>query len=98
MIADNTVRRALDMHRLKLPPSPPILAIEAEEYVDSSGDDSLRVWVVLPDEFDEETITGDEVLDIKSTIHQSLLSHGIDRFPYIFFIKLGEHEDQHESE
>ena len=88
-VAEN-MRDALDLTRLELPASPKVVAIEVEDYVDWSGDDALRVYVILSDDTDEFRLTGDEVLQLKSAIRYSLRSHGIELFPYVRLVKESE--------
>ncbi|MCE9556099.1 MAG: hypothetical protein K8T91_22350 [Planctomycetes bacterium] len=92
MIVDNRVRDALDLHGLKLPAHPTVVNIEAEDYTNWSGDDALRVNVTLAGDTDEEKILGEEVIALKSAIQDSLRSHGITVFPYIFLRKAGPSE------
>jgi hypothetical protein len=88
---DTKVRAALSLKRLKLPPKPRVLAIEAEDYVDWTGDEALRVWVVIDENTtDEELQNGRAIIQLKSAIHDSLLKNGITLFPYITLTKPSE--------
>jgi hypothetical protein len=86
MAVDQATRKALELKRLKksLPNVPPVLRVDVQEYVDSEGDDALRVTVVLPDDTPDEQLTGENVWAIKSAIYDSLEAEGIQLFPYIF--------------
>lgn len=90
-ITQKAIRDALSLEKLRLPHPPDILDVVPEEYTDFSGEEALRVYVILSDDTDENQLTGDRVLQIKSAIHESLLERGIDRFPYVFLIKKGEY-------
>lgn len=86
MPVDEKTIKALDLTSLPLPPSPAISRIEVEEYIDSTGEPSLRLLVVLAEQTDVASLTGKEVGALKAAIHQSLLDHGVERFPYIFLV------------
>lgn len=90
MTKDKRIRAALDLKKLRLPPSPPVISIEAEDYVDWTGDDALRIQVTLSEEADDKSLTGENVLDLKMAIHDSLLAHSVQLFPYIFLVKKSE--------
>ena len=90
MAVDEKTRESLDLKILKLPKSMPVTKVYAEEYFDSSGEEALRVQVILDESFDEYHIDGRAVGDLKRAIHQSLLDHGITLFPYVFLAKQSE--------
>jgi hypothetical protein len=91
MPVDAKIKAALRLKSLKLPPRPRVRAIEVEDYVDWTGDEALRVWVVIDeDTTDEELSNGQAIIDLKSAIHDRLLSKGITLFPYIFLTKPSE--------
>ena len=90
MLVDDKTRTALELSKLNLPPYPVVLALEPEDYIDWSGEESLQIWCVLSDDTDEEKITGDAVIQIKGNIHDSLIAHGIDLFPYVRMVKESE--------
>ncbi|MFM7844717.1 MAG: hypothetical protein ACKOBW_08930 [Planctomycetota bacterium] len=84
MTVDEKVVKAIDLKTLKLPAFPPVLEIGCEDYEDSTGQPSLRFLVVFKRDINENQITGEQVGNIKRAIHDSLLAHGITKFPYIF--------------
>jgi hypothetical protein len=85
------VRAALSLKKVKLPPRPRVLAIEAEDYVDWTGDEALRVWVVIDEKTtDAEVQNGKAISELKGAIHDSLLAQGITLFPYIRLAKPSE--------
>lgn len=84
MTVDEKTNEALDLKTLKLPPFPPVSKIEWEEYEDSTGEPSLRLLVVFAENTDVTKITGEQVGNLKRAIHESLLAHGITKFPYTF--------------
>ncbi len=84
MAVDEKTNEALDLKTLKLPPFPPVSKIECEEYEDSTGEPSLRLLVIFAENTDATKITGEQVGNLKRAIHDSLIAHGITKFPYIF--------------
>ncbi len=90
MAVDERTNEALDLKTLKLPDLPPIDRIEWEEYEDSTGDDSLRLLVVFAKDTDVEKLTGQQVGDLKRAIRDSLIAHGISKFPYTFITTIDE--------
>jgi hypothetical protein len=84
-------RAALNLKKLKLPPKPRVLAIEVEDYVDWTGDEALRIWLVIDeDTTDAELQNGKAIVKLKGAIHDTLLAKGITLFPYISLIKPSE--------
>jgi hypothetical protein len=98
MAVDEKIQAALALEALPLPPSPRVEQIEAEYYVDSTGVDSLMIWVLLSDDTRDEEITGKNVMDIKAAIRESLLSHGVHLFPYSSLILRSDYLSRAESE
>lgn len=90
MAVDEKTNEALDLKNLKLPPSPPVYKIDWEEYEDSTGEPSLRLQVVLAENTDVNKVTGEQIGDLKGAIHESLIAHGILKFPYIFITTVEE--------
>lgn len=93
-----TVDNALKKETLELPDRPVIEDIKAEYIQDSSGEDSLEVWVILSDSTSEEELTGASVVQIKSAISESLLKSGVDLFPYVRFSKRADYARYEELE
>lgn len=90
MTTDQPTRDALDLRTLKLPPSPPVVEVSAEDYTDSTGEPALRVQVILDESTDIYSIKGDHVSELKFAIGDSLRRHGVMLFPYIFLAKRSE--------
>ena len=97
MVVDERVRKALDLKRLKLPASVPIVSLWAEDYTDWEGEDALMVHVILPEDLDVEQLKGREVNMATSAIRDSLRSQGITVFPYITMYKASEAEEDSEG-
>ena len=92
MAVDTKTKAALDLATLKLPPRPKVLSVDVEDYTDADGDDALRITVVLTEDTDLSTVTGEDVRRLKSAIHESLRNIGVTLFPYIFLEIKGEPE------
>jgi hypothetical protein len=90
MAVAEKARKALDLKKLALPPSPKIVAIEVDDYVDWEGNDSLRIWAILDEDVDVEHLTGRAVISLKAAIHEALLKKSITEFPYISLAKASE--------
>lgn len=90
-------RAALDVKNLPVLPGLAVTRLDAEDYADSTGELSLRVWVVLDESVEVEKISGEAVGNLKSAIRKSLREHGIAVFPYIFLAKQSELEDTDEE-
>jgi hypothetical protein len=99
MPVDTNTRAALQRKNLDLPAKPRVLAIEAEDYVDWTGEAALRVWVVIDeDTTDEELRNGKAIIQLKNAIHDSLLKKGITLYPYVFLTKPSERSATDEEE
>lgn len=95
MAVDEKARKALDIKAL--PPGLAVTGLEAEEYTDSTGEPSLRVWVILDESVDVDNVTGEVVGRLKSAIRESLRKNGVTMFPYIFLMKPSERFDTPEE-
>ncbi|MBI3821836.1 MAG: hypothetical protein HY289_04045 [Planctomycetes bacterium] len=90
MAVNVKARKALDLKKLRLPASPVVKKIEVEDYTDTSGEDALRVLVIIDEATDLDHINGRDVGDLRMTILKTLRKHGVTLFPYIFFAKPSE--------
>lgn len=97
MAVDEKTREALDLKKLQFPPRPPIDAIEVEPYENWYGEESLEVYVILNDSTCDDDLTGENVIQIKSAIAESLLDNGIRLFPYIRLIRQSDYREEQAS-
>ncbi len=67
-----------------------MVAVEAEDYTDSTGEPALRILVTLDEAADVESLPGEAIGKLKSAIRDSLRRHGVTVFPYIFLAKPSE--------
>lgn len=74
----------------KLPLPLPVVDVELEDYVDSDGDDALRIWVILDEQTEDTSLSGAAVVRLKAAIRECLLRRGITVFPYVFLTKASE--------
>lgn len=76
--------RKLDLPASSMKPTEWIV----DDYVDSTGEDALRVIVVVEDGL--ESVDGSAIIHVKEAIRESLLDEGIDRYAYIWFTTASE--------
>ena len=81
---------ALSMDELKLPAGLRVVRVEWQLYEDSSGDDALKVWVVLDDRTTDREIERAPILAVKTQIINSLRRHGVTLFPYFGYSRESE--------
>ena len=98
MPVDANTLDAIDVKKLRLPPSPPVADVRVEEYTDSTGEPALRVTVVLDESADVEKESGETIGALKSAIRESLREHGVTLFAYIFLVKPSESADADDEE
>lgn len=83
MTVEEKTNQALDLKTLRLPPFPRVQKIEWQEYEDWTGEPSLRLLVIFADNTDVDKITGEQLGEMKLAIRDSLIAHGIEKFPYV---------------
>ena len=98
MPIDVAATKALEVNKLPVLPNLKVVSITAEEHTDWTGDDSLRVTVILDEAVDIEKVTGKETGNLKRDIAQQLQAHGITLFPYIYLAKQSELDELDEEE
>jgi hypothetical protein len=97
MTVVEVAREAMNQESLKLPPKLPIVRWSVEDYEDSSGEQALRVLVVLDENVDIEKISGRDVGELKFAIYDALQRKGITLFPYVFLAKQSELDEPTEE-
>ncbi len=101
MAVDQKILDVLKLSELKskLPRNPKVVDIRVEEYVDTDGEDALRVTVILDESVKVEKLKGDDITEVKSAIRQAIRDQGVSLWPYIWFAKQSElDEDDDEDE
>jgi hypothetical protein len=103
MPVDQKILDALKLSELKskLPRNPKVVDIRVEDYVDTDGEDALRVWVIIDESVKVEKLRGEDVSALDWAIHQRIRDTGVTLWPYIWFAKqseLDEDDDEDEDE
>jgi hypothetical protein len=81
---------SLDLARLKLPRKPRVRRIVIEPYVDHSGVDELRVWIIFDDATTDREFMSPGVRQVTRAIADALLDMGERRFPYTRYVRSRE--------
>ena len=102
MAVDQMIQKIQDALKLsklksKLPRNPKVVDIRVEDYVDTDKEDALRVTVVIAEDVDVEKIDGDDIMAMKSTIHDRIRELGVELWPYIFVAKQSELDEDDED-
>ena len=102
MAVDQTIQKVQDALKLsklrsKLPRSPKVVDIRVEDYVDTDGEDALRVTIIIDEDVDVENTKGQDLSDLMNAIRGRIRELGTDRWAYIWFAKpseLAEDDDE----
>ena len=99
MPVDQRIVDALKLSDLKpkLPRNPRVVDIRVEDYVDADGEDALRVTVILDERVKIEKVSGQDISDLKSAIHDRIRELGVELWPYIFLAKQSELDEDDED-
>jgi hypothetical protein len=102
MAVDQTIEQiqeALKVNDLKseLPSSLDVIDIRVEDYVDSDGQDALRVTVIIGEGVDVKHVSGQDVSDLKSIIGQRIRDLGVPFWAYIEIAKQSELDEDDEE-
>ena len=98
MPVDQKIQEALRLEKLKLPPNPKVVEVRVEDYVDTSGEDALRVLVILDEQVEVEKVTGREVINLKTAIRDQVRALGVELWPYISLAKQSELDEKDSEE
>jgi hypothetical protein len=100
MPVDQKVRDSLRLSDLKLelPPNPRVVDIQVDDYVDTDGEDALRVTVILDEDVQVENVRAEDTIAMKSAIRQRIREQGIDLWPYIRLAKQSELDERDEED
>lgn len=92
MPVDVRAREVLDLDNLRpaLPASIPVLDLDVEDYVDTTGEPSLRILLVIDEATDLENLSGKDVGELKAALRECLRTHGITEFAYFKIAKPSE--------
>jgi hypothetical protein len=100
MAVDQKILDVLKLSELKskLPRDPRVVDIRVEEYVDTDGEDALRVTVILDESVKVEKLKGEDITALTSAIRQRLRDQGVKLWPYIWFAKQSELDEDDQDE
>jgi hypothetical protein len=99
MPVDQKILDVLKLSRLKskLPKNPKVVDIRVEDYVDTGGEDALRIWVILDESVDIEKFKGEDISALKSAIRDRVFDLGVGLWPYIYIAKQSELDEDDED-
>jgi hypothetical protein len=99
MSVDQKIKDVLKLTKLKskLPQNPRIVDIRVEDYVDTDGEDALRVWVILDESVNVDELRGEDIIALKSAIRNRIFELGIGLWPYIRVAKQSELDENDEE-
>src|SRR5262249_30668019 len=99
MAVDQKILDALKLSDLrpKLPRNPRVVDVRVEDYVDTDGEDALRLTVILDERVDVEKLTAEDITALKTTIRNRLRELGVELWPYIFLAKQSELDEDDED-
>jgi hypothetical protein len=103
MAIDQMIQKVQDALKLgklksKLPPNPKVVDICVEDYVDSDGEDALRVTIVIDEDVDVEKVSGQDLSDLVDAIRSRIRELDVERWAYIGFAKPSELEEDEDEE
>lgn len=100
MAVDQKIRDALKLSKLKtkLPKNPQVVDIRVEEYVDTDGEDALRITAILDEKVNIEEFKGEDIIALKSAIRQRVREQGVELWPYIRLAKQSELDELEEED
>jgi hypothetical protein len=99
MAVDQKIIDALKLSDLRprLPENPRVVDIRVEDYVDTDGEDALRVWVILDEGVEVEKLNGRGLTDLTMAIHDRLRELGVELWPYVRMAKQSELDEEDEE-
>jgi hypothetical protein len=86
--------KLLNPKTLDLPSRPEVVGIEVEDYVDSAGEEALRVYVIIRDGTRDEELSGESGLQMKRAIRERLQQRGVPLFPYVQYRTESQRRDE----
>ena len=100
MAVDQKIRDSLRLSDLKskLPANPRVADIRVEDYVDTDGEDALRVMVILDEDVEVEKLKAEDTIALKSAIRQRIREQDVDLWPYIRLAKQSELDERDEED
>jgi hypothetical protein len=102
MAVDQKIRNALKLSKLKakLPKDLRVVDVGVEDYVDTDGEDALRVTAILDESVEVEKIRAEDTTALRTLIQDQIREQGVELWPYIHFakqIELDQLDDEDEE-
>jgi hypothetical protein len=99
MAVDQKILNALKLSDLKpmLPRNPRVVDIRVEDYVDTDGEDALRVTIILDERVNVEKLRAEDITAVTSAIRNRIRELGVELWPYLFFAKQSELDEDDEE-
>jgi uncharacterized Ntn-hydrolase superfamily protein len=96
---DQRIHDALKLNDLKwkLPKNPRVVDIRVDDYVNTDGEDALRVWVIIDETVNPEKFKGEDISALKRAIHDRVRELGVGLWPYIRIAKQSEIDERDEE-
>lgn len=85
MLRNEELAELLSLQNLNLPSPPKVVDVKFEEYEDWTGEESLRVYVILDDRTRDEDWRLDRIQPIQDGIRSALRAAGEERWVYFNF-------------
>src|SRR5438067_9467000 len=79
---------------LQLPKTPRVLDVKVEPHVDSTGDDSLRITVILDNKTTDAQRSLKKIEPIENAMREALERAGVELFPYFWFRTRAEYNGE----
>ncbi len=86
-------RETLAPKHFTLPADPPVVELRVDDYCSYDGEPALRVWAILDEAAEVESLSGESLARLAAKIRQALRDRGIEEFAYISFVKQSELDD-----
>ncbi|MBI1849464.1 MAG: hypothetical protein HYR85_03865 [Planctomycetes bacterium] len=80
---DKVLKRTLNLKRLKLPKTPPIVELRYEVGVDWSGDDAVWIWTIVDDSTPKKDWTFAKLTPVYEKIREAVRGTGLEIIPYV---------------
>jgi hypothetical protein len=99
MAVDQKILDVLKLSELKskLPRNPKVVDIRVEEYVDTDGEDALRVWIILDESVKVEQLRAEDTIALKTVIRDRIREQGTELWPYMHMAKQSEFDEEDEE-
>ena len=92
MTETERIDEALNLKDIELPSGTHVTRLKWESVEDSTGDESVEVWVLLDDNTKDEEIEGEWVQHVRMKILDNFRRAKVAWFPYVHFAREGEWE------